>query len=597
MRKNRKTKIVPLEDRIVLDAAVASAVASAVAHAVTPSVIMVDANAHGNVHDGSSWATAYTNVQDALNKAAQTPGGDQIWVAQGNYKPTQIYSPDGVTGGAVGSSASNMKTFNLPSDVAIYGGFKSGAHSLSERNPGKYVTVFNGDLAGNDINNPNDPGYAASKADNAWHVVTAGNDVSHTGVTALIDGVTIMNGYASGPEGSPFFSPVVANNYYAGGGMYINFDSHITLNNVTFDHNAAIGANGTGDGGGIFSNNSDFLIKNSTFTNNSAYTRAGAVEGWSTYDTKAHSMVITDSVFKNNTAVIFGGAVVGEGTFPSAGSSMTISNSVFTHNVANEGGAIVVDSLNVNVDHSIFNNNVGIVNGGAIAETNVVDTLATGPINFTTTITDSVFTGNTALGDRAAWTFMTNFFAPLGLNIQFALGGGALTNYMHGNMVVDRSLFVDNTSINSDGGAIVSGSGYTTAGSFLVAAGVNTSVTNSIFIDNEAKGGNGGAIAAVSDVGYVAPPSLEASVTTIKGNLFVNNSAKNGGAVAVIDATAIIDHNILVKSNDAHGLGDRIYASGSVVNGIDSSSSAALKSQLQHSNLMGLLDRDDLYLI
>ncbi len=595
MRSGYRLKIMPLEERIVLDAAVAGVVAQAVAHAAQPSgpVIMVDASAKGIVHDGTSWATAFTNVQDALNKAASTTGPDQIWVAQGNYKPTEVYAPDGVTGGALGLSVSNMKTFNLPSDVAIYGGFKAGAHSLGERDPGKFITIFNGDLAGNDIANQNDPNYAASKADNAWHVITAGNDLSHTGVTALMDGITVMNGYAAGPEGSPFFTPVLANNYYAGGGMYVNFDSHITLNNMTFTKNYA-----TSDGGGIFANNSDLLINKSTFINNSAYTRAGALEGWSTFDSKPHTMIVNDSLFKDNTAVVFGGAIVAEGTYPSAGSSMIIEHSTFDHNIANEGGAIVVDSLDVYVDRSVFKNNIGIVNGGALANTTVVDTLAGGPIDLTVYVTDSLFTNNVAEGNRDAWAFMTNFFAPLGLNIEFALGGGALVNYMHGNLNVDGSTFNGNMSINSDGGAIISGSGNTTAGPYLLAAGVNTIITDSVFNNNKAIGGSGGAIAAVSDIGYVAPPSIEASRITILDNRFVGNTAtKNGGAIEIANATAIIDDNQFKKSNNALDSGDQVYVNNSVINGISSSSGSALAVQLKHGNMFQLLDRDDLYLI
>lgn len=64
-----------------------------------------------------------------------------------------------------------MKTFNIPDNVEIYGGFKSGMHNLSQRNPDKYVTVLNGDLAGNDINDSSNAGYAGSKADNLSYVV------------------------------------------------------------------------------------------------------------------------------------------------------------------------------------------------------------------------------------------------------------------------------------------------------------------------------------------------------------------------------------------------------------------------------------------
>src|SRR5262245_63706720 len=48
-------------------------------------VIYVDVNQHGP-QDGTSWQSAFTNPQSAL---AVAQSGDQIWVAQGVYLPTQ----------------------------------------------------------------------------------------------------------------------------------------------------------------------------------------------------------------------------------------------------------------------------------------------------------------------------------------------------------------------------------------------------------------------------------------------------------------------------------------------------------------------------
>jgi len=53
----------------------------------------------GAVQDGASWKTAFASLQDALDRAAATPGPDEIWVAAGTYTPNKIYAPSG-TGGA-----------------------------------------------------------------------------------------------------------------------------------------------------------------------------------------------------------------------------------------------------------------------------------------------------------------------------------------------------------------------------------------------------------------------------------------------------------------------------------------------------------------
>src|SRR5262249_26230837 len=77
------------------------------------SPIYVDASiaAHSTsaVRDGSSWANAFDNLQDALDKAAATPGDDQIWIAEGTYTPSKVYAPlDAndlpVPGGAAGQN-------------------------------------------------------------------------------------------------------------------------------------------------------------------------------------------------------------------------------------------------------------------------------------------------------------------------------------------------------------------------------------------------------------------------------------------------------------------------------------------------------------
>ena len=216
-------------------------------------VLYVDANiaadSTSHVHDGSSWANAFSNLQDALTQAATSQGPSAIWIAQGTYKPSQIYSPldaNGVpvVGGESGLDVPNLKTFDLPNNVSLYGGLVYGMTSLSQSNPIAHPTILSGDLDGNDINNPSDPGYAASKADNAWHVVTLGDDITQQAVTASLSGLQIIDGDADGGNVGGTLSPFIVG-HSDGGGVYAAWGSNVTVNNDLFQYNFA-----ASDGGG-----------------------------------------------------------------------------------------------------------------------------------------------------------------------------------------------------------------------------------------------------------------------------------------------------------------------------------------------------------
>ena len=90
----------------------------------SPQIIFhVDADASGVGADGLSWATAFTHVQDAL---ALVTRGDEIWVAEGTYYPDE---------GAGQSDNDRSATFQLVSNVGVYGGFAATETMRSERNP------------------------------------------------------------------------------------------------------------------------------------------------------------------------------------------------------------------------------------------------------------------------------------------------------------------------------------------------------------------------------------------------------------------------------------------------------------------------------
>jgi len=97
------------------------------APAAAADVVYVDGDARG-ANDGTSWNDAFVYLQDAL--AAARPG-DQVWVAEGVYRPDQ---------GAGRVLGSRDEAFFLPDQVALYGGFV-GAESTLAAPPGCGTTA------------------------------------------------------------------------------------------------------------------------------------------------------------------------------------------------------------------------------------------------------------------------------------------------------------------------------------------------------------------------------------------------------------------------------------------------------------------------
>lgn len=223
------------------------------------SVLYVDDDAASG-GDGTSWVTAFNDLQDAL---AASPGGE-IWVAAG------VYRPDGGTG-------DRSAWFRLVNGVAVYGGFAGNETDLSQRDPAVTVTILSGDLSGDDAEVANVPDLLTepTRSENSYHVVTA----TGTDATAVLDGFTITAGNADGSGLDKFGagminfpgSPTVTGCNFGlgsaerqGGGMYNFSHSNPTLTNCAFSRNAA------GETGGGMQN-SDFsspLLSGCTFSEN-----------------------------------------------------------------------------------------------------------------------------------------------------------------------------------------------------------------------------------------------------------------------------------------------------------------------------------------
>src|SRR5690242_1089885 len=106
----------------------------------------VNANASG-ANTGTSWTDAFTTLTDGITASTV---GDEIWVAQGVYKPT--------------TTTTRTISFNIPSGVALYGGFNGTETQLSQRNVDTYTSTLSGDI-----------GTTGNVNDNTYHVVKINN--------------------------------------------------------------------------------------------------------------------------------------------------------------------------------------------------------------------------------------------------------------------------------------------------------------------------------------------------------------------------------------------------------------------------------------
>jgi thermitase len=191
---------------------------------------------------------------------------------------------------------------------------------------------------------------------------------------AVVDGITIRNGYAGGVvwndqcggaihcyNSSPTISNCVFTNNHA-----INYGGAIVLGDLSPSSNSVINNcsfldNSAQFGGGIHNGKGNQVITNCTFKGNLAtYDYGGGVCCWE----NSHAR-IENCQFKNNASwnVSRGGAIGCMGAYP------LIKNCLFIDNLAMGdyygGGGIFVNHTNANIENCTFYGNTTTVDGGA----------------------------------------------------------------------------------------------------------------------------------------------------------------------------------------------------------------------------------------
>ncbi|MBK7425684.1 MAG: hypothetical protein IPI60_00910 [Saprospiraceae bacterium] len=365
----------------------------------------VDVDATGS-NDGTSWANAFNDLQDALFLVVGCPLVTEIWVAEGTYYPTP--------------GTDRTVSFSMRNNLAIYGGFDGTETLLSERDWATNVTILSGDIGiGND------------STDNSYHLISNLNLDN----TAILDGFTITAGNADG---------VAPND--RGAGLY-NVSADITLSHCIFEANAAL------NGAGIFNQQSDINVDSCSFITNTTFPNGF---GGGMYNSSSN-LTISNSNFDNNSAG-WGGAI---NIHADAGftSNHNITNSTFSNNLGTGGGGAINNGLPGSAGTALFNcikcqfiDNISydgatIGGGGAYFSEE---------IGFNGYFENNLFDGNQGLGaaDWGGGAFLifrgiaTIVNSTLVNNIS-ATDGGAISIYSPtGSVIVRNSILWDNAAAN-----------------------------------------------------------------------------------------------------------------------------------------------------
>jgi hypothetical protein len=472
------------------------------AKAVGPARLYVNASATapGN---GLTWATAFPDLQDALNYYCPDNLAE-VWVAAGTYKPIAIFDLQG----------GQVKSFVIPAGLSVLGGFPAtGNPTLAQRNPASFSTILSGDI--NTVGDAND---------NSFHVVvfTPG---SATTTPAILDGAIITGGNANGAGRTG------ANIDDYGGGAIIFSDNGTNspkLTNVTFLNNAGNGAGGLYTGAydnanGVATGIVNPVLTNCMFTSNTsgssgggAYFDGGEAPTGSTHVTR---ITLNGCTFNNNTANVadnggHGGAILFSLTAANlADGSLSMSACAFNNNTANDGGAIFGDYGLYSLVSSTFKNNSAVGSnsgysdgGGAMYS----DDNATGIVD------KCLFDGNSTPNyEGGGFTFDGETAHPVKMT---------------------SCTFVNNSAKEYGGGLYVYDDGFT--------------ASNSIFKNNNTTSGDGGGV-------YVDYQS------TFEGCSFIDNKSLGnyaGGGLYVNDENVTLI-NCLISGNEA-AKGGGLYNSG-----------------------------------
>jgi len=297
-------------------------------------VYYVDARAVG-AGNGSSWADAFVNLQNALDAVH---GETEIRVARGVYRPSE---------GAHPAIVSYEANFALANGVILKGGYAgiSGVNP-DARDVVAYATILSGDLKSNDDPRARRQGLLshASRTDNSRHILTAvGADI-----TATLDGFIIQGGNA--------YIPGRVEDLGCGGGLYLD-SANLTLRRCTIVNNSAAYY-----GGGLYARGAGSLhFLDCTIADNWSDWRGGGMhEDW---DCRVQ---MDRCIIRGNGTVYEGGGLVNNADGEVILANCLLSGNMATSREAGRGGAIYCLFAGVILNQCTFVGN-SATQGSAVA--------------------------------------------------------------------------------------------------------------------------------------------------------------------------------------------------------------------------------------
>ena len=387
--------------------------------------------------DGSSWATAYTDLQTALTNARVCSQITEIWVAAGTYYPTT-------------TPTDKTASFVMKNGLAIYGGFAGTEMALSERILAPLSGAGGASILSGDIDHATDPLVVTSSGGtvsisgnkgNSYHVIF--NDNNGLNSTAVLDGFTITGGYA-------FVASSVPNS--AGAGIYNNSSSP-SLVNCSFSGNEA------NRGAGMYNTSSLPSLSNCSFSGNVASNGGGM------YNTSS-SPSLSNCSFSGNEASIGGGMY-------NTSSSPSLMNCSFSGNRSSLGGGMVnIESSSPSLTNCSFTENYGEREGGGMH--NQSSSVSLTNCSFSKNKTNRFFGGGMYNSGTSLNLINCSFLG----NQAISGAGGAMFNLSLLSSTITNCIFLGNQS-ESGGGAVFNWS-------------CSPSFVNCTLSGNSASSGNGG---------------------------------------------------------------------------------------------------------